>query len=130
MSKRHFIATGILLTIIVGGLVSFRQTAEAITIPSFKDGFTAVRTQQAALGVKSYGSVSAFIVAILAVVGSLVAILALAALIYGAVLYITSMGDEGKTERAKKIILYALVGIILLGVSGMIVNVAINLIKK
>ena len=95
----------------------------------FSSGFGAVDNARAAAGVKGFGSVSGFILSVLAVVGSLIAVLALAALVWGAIMYITSLGDEGKTEKAKKIILSALVGLLILGAAGIIVNVVINLIS-
>lgn len=54
---------------------------------------------------------------------SLVAVLALAALIWGSIMYILSLGDEGKAEKAKKIILYAIIGVLLAGASYMILKV-------
>jgi flavin-binding protein dodecin len=46
---------------------------------------------------------------------SFVAILGLIAFIIGGVMYIMSFGDEQKTARAKKIILYAILGMIIAG---------------
>lgn len=62
---------------------------------------------------------------ILRIVGwllGLVAVLALAALVWGSISYVISLGDEGKTEKAKKIILYAIVGVLLTGVSFVILR--------
>ncbi len=104
--------------------------AQSPSIPSgLSSGFTAVETVRTASGIRDFGGVSGFILAILAVVTGLIAVVALAALLYGAVLYITSMGDEGKTETAKKIILYAIIGLLVLGVAGIVVNVVINFIS-
>jgi hypothetical protein len=97
---------------------------------TLKDSFKLVEGWRPTLGVRGFSSLPEFILAVLAVIGTLVAVLALAALIYGAVVYITSLGDEGRTSQAKKIILYAIIGLIVLGAAGIIVNVAINLILK
>lgn len=48
---------------------------------------------------------------------SLVAILALLALIVGGVLYIISFGSEDGTNRAKRIILYAIIGLLVVFLS-------------
>lgn len=53
---------------------------------------------------------------------SFAAILALGALLYGSVIYITSLGDESKTSRAKKIIIYAIFGLIVTGGSFVVVQ--------
>jgi uncharacterized membrane protein len=57
----------------------------------------------------------------------LVAVLALAVLVWGALSYILSLGDESKTEKAKKTIFFALLGVILAGASFVILNVVKNL---
>lgn len=54
---------------------------------------------------------------------SLVAILALVALIIGGIMYIISLGDEGRAETAKRIILYAIVGVIIVGTSFTIIQI-------
>lgn len=59
---------------------------------------------------------------------SLVAVLALAVLVWGSVSYVISLGDEGKTEKAKKMILYAIVGVLLTGVSFVILRVVQGII--
>lgn len=48
-------------------------------------------------------------------------------LLYGGFLYITSQGEEDKAEQAKNIILYSVIGIIVIGISAIIVNVVINI---
>lgn len=53
---------------------------------------------------------------------SLVAILALAALIIGGILYIVSIGDEKMAAKAKKAIMYAIIGLIVVGMSFAIIT--------
>ncbi len=43
-------------------------------------------------------------------------------IIYGGFIYITSAGDDGKTEEAKKILIYSAVGILVILLSWVIVN--------
>lgn len=53
---------------------------------------------------------------------ALVGVVALAFVLTGGVRYITSQGDEGATEKAKQTILYAVLGIIVVGLSAVLVN--------
>ena len=53
---------------------------------------------------------------------SFVAILAVIAVIYAGVLYITSMGDDGNKDKAKNIIVYVAAGVLLIFGSYAIVN--------
>ncbi len=57
---------------------------------------------------------------------SLLGTVALMSLLYGGYLYITAQGEEGNVEKAKSIILYSTIGIILIGLSAVIVNVVIS----
>ena len=57
----------------------------------------------------------------------LVGIIAAAYLVLGGVRYILSEGDEGKAEQAKATVLYAVIGIIVIGLSAAIVNFVINI---
>lgn len=54
-------------------------------------------------------------------------IIATAFVIYGGFLYITSRGDDGKTEEAKKIMTYAAIGIVIILVSFALVNSIIQI---
>lgn len=95
----------------------------------FDKGFLEVEAERVKQDISDFnGSLGGFIIALLKILGALVAVLALAALLWGALMYITSLGDEGKAETAKKIIMYALIGLLILGAAGIVVNVAINLI--
>ncbi|MBI4022533.1 MAG: hypothetical protein HY372_04175 [Candidatus Andersenbacteria bacterium] len=66
----------------------------------------------------------AFIRVLLAPAG----VFAFAALIYGGYMYITSGGDESRASLAKRVILYALLGLIVIGLSGIIVNIVIEVL--
>lgn len=58
---------------------------------------------------------------------SFVGLVALAVVIWGGVLYITSAGDEDRAAKGKRLVLYAIVGLLLIGASAIIVNLAISL---
>lgn len=59
------------------------------------------------------------------------AAIAFGALVYGGYMYIISGpsgGDEKKVSKAKQIIIYAFIGLAIIGISGIIVNVVLNLV--
>ena len=49
-------------------------------------------------------------------------------IIYGGILYITSGGDSQKTERAKKVITYALIGIVIVTATYGLISLSASLI--
>jgi hypothetical protein len=53
---------------------------------------------------------------------ALVAVLALAALIWGGIQYIISFGNEKQAESGKKTVLYAIIGLIIVGLSFAIIK--------
>ncbi len=60
------------------------------------------------------------------VILSFVSIGAVIAIIYGGVLYITSSGDDGQAKTAKNVIKYAIIGLIVVGLSAITVNFIIS----
>jgi hypothetical protein len=60
----------------------------------------------------------------------LAAALAVGFVIYGGVLYIMSGGDPEKTGKAKKTILWAIVGVFLVALSYLIVKMTGNVIRN
>ncbi|MEX2055200.1 MAG: pilin [Candidatus Andersenbacteria bacterium] len=54
-----------------------------------------------------------------------VSLLGLLFLIIAGAMYITSLGDEKKAAQAKKLILYVIVGLLIVGLSAIIVNTVI-----
>jgi heme/copper-type cytochrome/quinol oxidase subunit 2 len=55
----------------------------------------------------------------------LVGIIAVAALIYGGFRYISAVGNEEQIGEAKRIILYAIIGIVVIGIAAVVVNFVI-----
>jgi len=53
-------------------------------------------------------------------------LLAVVMIIYGGVLYVSAAGDEGKIDKGKKIIMYAIVGIVIILLSFAIVNTVLG----
>lgn len=59
----------------------------------------------------------------------LVAVIAVIVIIYAGVKYILSMGEEDQAEDAKRMILYALIGLVVVGLSAVIVNFTLGAIS-
>ncbi len=59
-----------------------------------------------------------------------VAMIATLMIIYGGVLYLTSGGNEEQTERARKTIAYAIIGMVVCGLAYAMVNVVMSVILK
>ena len=59
----------------------------------------------------------------------LVGIIAAIFLIYGGIQYITAGGDENKAEEGKKTILYAIIGLLIIGLAAAIVNFVVSAIR-
>lgn len=90
------------------------------------DGFDFIQTLSESAGL-STTEPDAFITDAINVALGLIGLIALAVLIYGGFLFITSSGDEDKAAHAKRLILYAIVGLLLIGASVIIVNLVIDL---
>jgi hypothetical protein len=59
----------------------------------------------------------------------LVGILAVVMIIYGGILYITSQGDTQKAERGKNVVVFAVIGLIVVGLAGAVVSFVIRAIQ-
>lgn len=81
-----------------------------------------------ASGLATDTDIADVIVRVVNILLALVAVLALAAMVWGSIMYILSLGDESRAEKAKKIILYAIIGVLLSGLSFLILNVVKGII--
>src|SRR3989344_6046334 len=84
-----------------------------------------------ALGIKcdgneDTGSLLTTIVDIVNVLLGLIGLIAAIYLVMGGVRYITSEGEEDQTKKAKNTIIYAVIGIIVIGFSAVLVNFVIS----
>jgi hypothetical protein len=59
----------------------------------------------------------------------IVSIIAVAAIIYGGFKYITSAGNDKDLTAAKNIIVYAVIGLIVIGLAAVLVNFVISAVK-
>lgn len=89
-------------------------------------GFGIIDTIRGNSGVQDFGSVTEFIITVLNVILSLAAIAAVVVMVYAGILLIADMGNEERAEKAKKIILYAIAGLVVIGVAAIVVNLIIN----
>lgn len=106
-------------------------TPGLVLAAGFSDGFTNVenfKTNKSGLP-NAPTDPKDFILKILGAATVLVAVLALAAIVYAGFLLITDRGSEDNVEKAKKIIIYAVAGLILIGLGGIIVNAVLNIGK-
>jgi amino acid transporter len=92
----------------------------------FREGFDAVDAFRDRAQVRNIEDLPTFIRGILAMFLALVSIIAVAVLVYGGFLFITAAGNEETARRAKTLVLYAIIGLLLIGASAIIVNVIIN----
>lgn len=95
---------------------SFTEGVSVLDITAANNNLPSLTTQEVITTVIKFGL-------------SFVGLIALAILIYGGFLYITSAGDDSKVEHAKKLILYAVIGLLIIGFAAVAVNVTISLFK-
>lgn len=81
------------------------------------------------LGIPCEGNIFAYVIVIVNIFLSLVALGAVVVIIYAGVKYIMAVGDEQAAGEAKKIILYAVIGLIVVGLSAAIVNFVVLAIQ-
>ncbi len=74
-------------------------------------------------GISTATSIRSIIIDIIVFILDFVLILAVIAVIIAGIYLITSAGDEGQKDKAKKIIYYALIGIVVVLMSRVIVSV-------
>lgn len=78
---------------------------------------------------ESVGQIKLTVNRVINIVLGLVGIIAIAIMIYGGFQYITAAGDEGQAESAKRTILYAVIGLIVIGLAAVITNFVINAVR-
>lgn len=104
------------------------QNSFAATDDTFAGSFAEVKKFATTAGVNVPASAKDLIISILNIILTLTAVIALGALVYAAFLMIAHLGEEEDVKKAKNIIKYAIIGLILIGLSAIIVNVVINII--
>jgi hypothetical protein len=92
------------------------------------DALNSVKSIQGKAGIRSFSSLPMLFSSVLAFALTFMAVIAVAVVIYAGFTYITSLGDEKKAAEAKHTILYAVIGLIIIGAAALIVNAIISLI--
>ncbi len=108
---------------------AFGQPVEGVGL---EKGFNKVEDIANISNIETYDKgISEFILRILTILTAFLAVVAVAAIVYGGFVYITSAGSDERAQTGKKIILYAVIGLLIVGVAALMVNVIINeIIKK
>lgn len=94
-------------------------------LASLSDSFGEVDNIRDDAGVRD-SDIKEFIQSGLKIVTSLVAIIAVGVIIIGGFMYITSAGDPKRASQAKMLMLYAVVGLLIIGGAAVIVNFVIG----
>lgn len=105
-------------------MVALGQPVEGVGL---EKGFNKVEDIAKISNIETYNKgISEFILRILTILTAFLAVAAVAALIYGGFVYITSAGNEDRAQTGKKILLYALIGLLIVGAAGLTINLIIN----
>lgn len=80
-------------------------------------------------GISSATSVEAVILAIIAFILDIALLLAVLAIIIAGIYLIVSNGDEGNKDKAKKIITYVIIGIIVILLARIIVSLVVSIFE-
>lgn len=83
--------------------------------------------QGANLGIPEQGNLFNYILAIVNIMLALTGVAAGVFIVIAGIRYITSMGDPQEAEKAKKAIMYAVIGLIVIGLSAVLVNTVLSL---
>lgn len=110
----------VLSTAVGGG-----HAALAATLDGLDDSFNEVDVIRGEAGVKDIGDLPDFIVQTVRIFLTVVVVIAVVMVIWGGFLYITSAGEEDRAKQGKRTILYALIGLVLIGLAAIIVNFVI-----
>lgn len=125
MMTQRFLANVVALSLV--GLLLIAVPAHA-ELSGLKQGIDAAQEAAKGAGLLNDDKTTAksIILDVINVVLSIVGLLAVLFLIIAGVMYITSLGDEGKAEKAKKMILYIIIGILLVLFAAVIVNFVLS----
>ena len=81
-------------------------------------------------GVFVQGGAENIIVNIVMWMMSIIALLALAFIVYGAIKYVTSAGNEKQVEEAKKILLYAIIGLVIAILAVVVIQLVARVVER
>lgn len=84
---------------------------------SFGEGLEKAKGTAESAGLASGVNIEGVIFSVISWLFAIAAAVALAVLVWGAFMYIVSLGEESRTRKAKSIILWAIIGLIVMGLS-------------
>lgn len=94
----------------------FAATSVATDLPTFDDVFNDLDKKASSIGLSGAGNAKigtgSTLLKIITWFLGILAILAFGAIVWGGIMYVVSLGDEAKAGKAKSIILYAIVGVV------------------
>jgi cytochrome bd-type quinol oxidase subunit 2 len=110
------------------GVITSIAMMMASFIPAHAQGFItpAENPQAISAATGGQGSVRSLALTIVNFFLTFLGIIAVIMIIYGGFLYVTAAGNQEKLEKAKKIIMYAVVGIVVILLSFAIVNTVLG----
>lgn len=122
---KHFFITCAVLGLVLAPVSAHAQDEVKCSFKDFGSGFDCVKQ----LGTKSKVTEDdpvKIVLQVLKTVLTLVAIAGVIGLIIAGGMYMFSAGEEQKAAKAKKAILYVIIGLLIIGASILIVNLVIN----
>ncbi len=118
-----------MITVLLGAPAAQAGTCTFdITNLSLKTSFNCVKEIRNKSGIKDVGPVD-IILTFLKVALTLAAIIAVIAIVVSGFMYVTAGGDEQKAAKAKKALIYAIIGLVVIGISVAIVNLVVNTLQ-
>lgn len=144
-NQRHPMSTYILIFLmcvmgavtLAGGILSPKkvlafETVQLAQSSSFESGFYSLLDHKNKLNLPEGGKEKFLTILrnVILFLLSLIAVIALAAIIWAGVLYVASFGNEKRIHTAKQIILYAILGLLLAGGSFAIIQLVSSVLTK
>ena len=125
---KRFASRTLLLGLIVAQLLVFAPQPVMAQDPGLRGGLLHLweETREEA-GIRRFSGPAEVILVVINVVLALVAILATGVLIWAGISYVISLGNEEKIQTAKRMLLYSIIGLLIIGLAAVIVNVVLNL---
>jgi type IV secretory pathway VirB2 component (pilin) len=125
MSHQRWLLLGV-STLLGCLLLTFTAQAQVQIIDDDTCTTLGINCPTGTTGEEIASGVSDIILNVLNILLGLLALIAVIVIIYAGVKYILSGGDEDRAKDAKRIILYAIIGLVIIGLSATVVNFVIN----
>lgn len=107
----------------------FVSTVSALALAVFPAAAQIAPLTGTNLGIPEKGDFLTYITSIVLAFLALIGIVAVIFIIIAGVRYMSSQGDPQESEKAKKAIIYAVIGLIVVGLAAVVVNFILALIR-